>query len=69
VVDLTGTWFCDTSGIHALVGAHKRALAEGGQVLLVITSAGVLRIFEITGLDRVISSFTSLDEALEVAAG
>jgi hypothetical protein len=36
-------------------------------VLLVITSAAVLRIFAITGLDRVIPNFASLQEALAQA--
>ena len=51
VVDMTRTQFCDTAGLHALVGAHKRARAAGGQVLLVLRGATVLRIFSITGLD------------------
>jgi anti-anti-sigma regulatory factor len=51
------------------VGAHKRAGAEGGQVLLVIPDAAVLRILAITGLDRVIPSFTSLEEALAQTPG
>jgi anti-sigma B factor antagonist len=63
VVDMTRTLFCDTAGLHALVGAHNRAQAEGGRVLLVIGGT-VLRIFAITGLDRVIPNFTSLEEAL-----
>ena len=33
VVDLTRTQFCDTSGLHALVSARKRALTEGGDLL------------------------------------
>ena len=69
VVDMTRTRFCDTAGLHALVGAHKRAGAEGGQVLLVIPDAAVLRILAITGLDRVIPSFTSLEEALAQTPG
>jgi anti-sigma B factor antagonist len=64
VVDLTRTRFCDTAGLHALVAAHKRTLTEGGLVLLVIPGTGILRIFEITGLDRVIPHATSLEEAL-----
>lgn len=63
VVDMTRTLFCDTAGLHALVGAHKRALADGGQMLLVIAGT-VLRIFTITGLDQVIPHFTGLEEAL-----
>jgi anti-anti-sigma factor len=64
VVDLTKTRFCDTAGLHALVAAHRRTLTEGGQVLLVIPGTSVLRIFEITGLDRVIRHAASLEEAL-----
>ena len=64
VVDLTRTQFCDTSGLHALVGARKRAQAEGGDLLLVTAGAAVPRIFAITGLDQVFASFTSLEEAL-----
>lgn len=64
VVDLTRTQFCDTSGLHALVGARKRARATGGDLLLVTAGAAVPRIFAITGLDQVFASFTSLEEAL-----
>ena len=65
VVDLTRTRFCDSAGIHALVDAYKRARDGGGQVLLATAGAAVPRIFEITGLDRVIPRFPSLEEALE----
>ena len=64
VVDMSQTQFCDTAGLHALVGAHKQALAQGGEVRLVITTTAVRRIFALTGLDQVISSFTSVREAL-----
>jgi anti-sigma B factor antagonist len=64
VVDMTRTRFCDSAGIQALVEAYKRARAAGGQVLLAMSGAAVPRVFELTGVDRVIPSFTSLDEAL-----
>jgi anti-sigma B factor antagonist len=64
VVDMTRTRFCDSAGIQALIEAHKRAQATGGQVLLAMSGAAVPRIFELTGVDRVIPSFTSLAEAL-----
>ena len=54
VVDMTVTRFCDSSGIHTLLAAHKRAQAEGGELLLVIPDIAPLRVFQITGLDRVI---------------
>jgi anti-sigma B factor antagonist len=64
VVDMTRTQFCDTAGLHALVGAHKQALAQGGQLRLATSSPSILRVFAITGIDRVIPRFTSLDSAL-----
>ena len=64
VVDLTRTRFCDSAAIHALVDAHKRARAGGGQVLLAVSGAAVPRIFEITGIDRVLPRFPSVAEAL-----
>ena len=64
VADMTGTQFCDSSGLHTLLAAHKRAQAEGGELLLVIPAAPVLRIFAVTGIDRIIPNFTSLDQAL-----
>jgi anti-sigma B factor antagonist len=68
VVDMSQTLFCDTAGIQALVSAHKQAQAKGGEVLLVITTAAVLRIFAITGLDGVIPHFGSREEALAAAS-
>jgi anti-anti-sigma factor len=49
---MTQTQFCDSSGLHALIGAHKRARAEGREMLLVIPAATVLRVFAITGRTR-----------------
>jgi hypothetical protein len=50
------------------VQAHKRALAGGGELRLVLpASAAVRRVFEITGIDHVIPNFAGLDQALEPA--
>jgi anti-sigma B factor antagonist len=68
VVDMTRTRFCDSSGLHALIAAHNRAGADGRQLLLVIPSAAVLRVFALTAMDRVIPNVTSLDQALARAS-
>jgi anti-anti-sigma factor len=67
VVDMTRTRFCDSSGLHVLIAAHRRAGAEGREVLLVISGTPVLRVFALTGMDTVIPNFTSLAEALAQA--
>ena len=64
VVDMSETAFCDSTGLHQLVRAHKRATAAGGEVRLVITTPTVLRLFAIVGIDRFFPSFKSLDEAV-----
>ncbi len=68
VVDMISTRFCASSGIGVLVRAHKRAVADGGELRLVIpASAAVLRVFAITGIDRVIPNFPSLYKAVKPA--
>jgi anti-sigma B factor antagonist len=64
VVDLTETSFCDSAALQVLVRVHKRAVAEGGDLRLVMRAASLLRLFTITGVDRVIPGFETVDEAL-----
>jgi len=55
VVDLTGTRFCDSSGLNVLAAAHRRAENEGGELRLALPASGtVTRVLAITALDRVI---------------
>ena len=64
VADLSRTQFCDSSGLHTLLAAHKRATTAGDDLLLVLPGNAVLRVFTITGVDQIIPNFTSLEEAL-----
>jgi anti-anti-sigma factor len=64
VVDMSTTQFCDSAGLHVLVRAHKRALAAGGELRLVVSSPTVVRLLAVTGIDTVIPQFRSVDEAL-----
>ena len=64
VVDMTRTQFCDLSGLHTLIAAHKRAQDEGGSLLLINPARAIIRVLEVTGLNRLLPSFTSLDQAL-----
>jgi anti-anti-sigma factor len=69
VVDMTRTQFCASAGVGVLIRTHTRALAEGGQLRLVIpASTPVRRIFSLTGIDQLIPNFPGLDEALAPAA-
>jgi anti-sigma B factor antagonist len=64
VVDLSGTEFCDSSGLSVLVRALRRAQAEGGEVRLVACTAAVLRILDVTGVGSIFRLFGRLEQAL-----
>ena len=63
VADLTAVTFIDSSGLGALVQAHRTAL-ERETRLLVVGSTPVLRLLRVTGLDTVLDTYDSLDKAV-----
>jgi anti-anti-sigma factor len=65
IADGTETAFCDSSGIAALVRAHHQAAAAGAQLRVVITSAPVRRILQLTGTDQLLLVYPSLAAAQE----
>jgi anti-sigma B factor antagonist len=67
IVDMGGTTFCDSAGVHALVRAHKRAAASRTDMRLVITAPAVQRVLAITGIDRLIAISPSVAAALAAA--
>jgi anti-sigma B factor antagonist len=65
VVDMTGTRFCDSSGLTVLVRAYRRAVAEGGELRLAVPAGGpVRRILALTCADRLIPCFVNVEDAL-----
>ncbi len=64
VADLSGTRFCDTSGIRALVLAHQRAQAGNTGFQVVAGPGEVRRVLGILGLDTVLDLYPRLDMAL-----
>ena len=67
MADMAQTQFCDSAGLNVLVRAHERARADGGELLLVICTATVLRIFAVTGIDHLIPNFPDLEQAVAPA--
>jgi anti-sigma B factor antagonist len=65
VLDLSDVTFIDSTAIGVLAGTVARLdEAGGGSLAVVSTNDKVLQIFEITGLDGVISLHSSRDEAV-----
>ena len=44
--------------------ADRRARADGGEIRLAAVGAGVARVVALTGVDRVVAVYASLEEAL-----
>jgi anti-sigma B factor antagonist len=61
---MTATTFCDSSGMGALVAAYRQAAAAGTDMRLVIGHPAARRVFELNGIDTVISIYPDLPAAL-----
>jgi anti-sigma B factor antagonist len=68
VVDMSRTTFCDSAGVNALVRVYQQALAAGVAVRLVVTTSAVQRVLAITGVDRLIDTFPTVQAAVAAAA-
>jgi anti-sigma B factor antagonist len=68
VVDLSRATFIDSTTLGVLVGGVKRLRPVGGSLALVCADANILKIFEITGLDRVFAIHPTREDALTAVA-
>jgi anti-sigma B factor antagonist len=64
VVDFSDTTFIDSTTLGVLVGGVKRLRTNDGQLSLVCSDRNITKIFEITGLDRVFTIYSTRDEAV-----
>jgi anti-sigma B factor antagonist len=64
IVDMEGVEFLDSTGLGVLVGGLKRVRAQDGWIDLVCTQSRILRIFRITGLNKVFSIFNTVADAV-----
>jgi anti-sigma B factor antagonist len=68
VVDLGAVSFMDSTGLGVLVGRLKLVRVKNGTLRLVCSSERILKVFSITGLDKVFQIFASVDDAVAAAA-
>ncbi|WP_163512216.1 anti-sigma factor antagonist [Fodinicola acaciae] len=64
VVDMERVEFLDSTGLGVLAGALKRVNAQNGSLRLVCTQDRILKIFRITGLEKVFPIFATVTEAV-----
>jgi anti-sigma B factor antagonist len=62
IIDMTGTTFCDSSGVHAVITAYRQAAETGTQLRLVATT--VRRIFTVIGADQLMPIYPAVEAAV-----
>jgi anti-sigma B factor antagonist len=69
ILDLSDVTFIDSTAIGVLAGTVEKLDESGGGSLSVVSNhEKVIQIFEITGLDNLMTIYASRDEALAAAA-
>jgi len=64
IADMTGTTFCDSAGVAALVRVVQQATARGSGLRLAASTPTVTRVLTLTGVDKLIKIYPSTAAAL-----
>ena len=63
VIDLSGCTFLDSSAVRALVGTARAAESAGGDVALVTSDQGILRVLEIASVEMMLPVHETVEQA------
>jgi anti-sigma B factor antagonist len=63
ILDLTGVTFCDSSGINALIGIMRCAMAAHGSLALAAVPDRLLHILDLTGLSSIMRTYPDTEAA------
>jgi anti-anti-sigma factor len=64
IADMTATISCDQAGADAVTRAWQRATVSGTELRLVVTARIVSRVLGLSGVDRLVSVYPSLEAAM-----
>jgi anti-sigma B factor antagonist len=62
IVDMSGTTFCDSAGVQAIIAAYKQAAGTDTQLRLV--APAVMRILTLVGVGQLVPLYPTLEAAL-----
>jgi anti-anti-sigma factor len=54
-IDLSGVTFLDAAGLEVLLVTRRQATLAGGELQLVDPARAVMRVLEVTGVDRLLN--------------
>ena len=64
VFDFRHIRFMDSSGIGVIIGRYKKISNEGGKVSVINVNARVKKIFDLSGMNKIISIYDTCEEAI-----
>lgn len=64
VADLSGVDFMDSTGLSVIVATVAALREHGGELRVVSTSDRITRVFTLTGVDRQVGMFATVEEAV-----
>ncbi|MBB6630480.1 anti-sigma F factor antagonist [Clostridium algidicarnis] len=64
VMNFSGVTFMDSSGIGVVIGRYKKLLGKNGEICVVEVKDRVKKVFELSGMFKIIKSYNTLEEAL-----
>ena len=65
ILDFSEVTFMDSSGIGVIVGRLKKVTSRDGKMCITNINSRVYRVFELSGLFKIIKSYNSVREALK----
>ncbi|GAA0177429.1 anti-sigma F factor antagonist [Clostridium sediminicola] len=64
ILDFSNVNFMDSSGIGVVIGRYKKLLNKKGRVSISNVNGSVKRVFELSGMFKIIPLYSSADEAV-----
>lgn len=64
ILDFSGVTFMDSSGIGVVIGRYKKLNMRDGVVCIAEINNNVKRVFELSGLFKIIKAYNTVEEAL-----
>ena len=65
ILNFSGVTFMDSSGIGVVIGRYKKLAMKNGSLFVVSGSNRVKKIFELSGMYKIIKEFDTIEEALK----
>jgi stage II sporulation protein AA (anti-sigma F factor antagonist) len=66
IMDFAHVNFMDSSGIGVIIGRYKKLSMKRGTICIANANGSVERIFQLSGLFKIIKSYKTLGEALSI---